>query len=137
MINPNEFRIGNIFWEDYGGYAEIRGFRVLKREDIPAILYNRRGGLVGQISANGCYPVPITYEILINSGYEYDEITYFKKRFEIAEGFLETDPKENRYWSFWTHGLSCGVTGSIRYVHELQNLYFILNGEELEIKFIK
>jgi hypothetical protein len=74
-------------------------------------------------------PIPLTEEWLLNFGFEKDE--------------------RNEYW-FWKNCISVSVLGYIEllsfnkqsfktnlkldYVHQLQNLYFALIGEELTIK---
>ena len=74
-------------------------------------------------------PIPLTEEILLKFGFEKqhneDDFDYwFKKGFcddilwEHSDGFC--------------HSLNYG--GDIKYVHQLQNLYFALTGEELTFK---
>ena len=74
-------------------------------------------------------PIPLTEEWLLKFGFEKqhneDDFDYwFKKGFcddifwEHSEGFC--------------HNLNYG--GEIKYVHQLQNLYFALTGEELVLK---
>lgn len=144
MIDPKELRIGNLLlFEDDGRITYNRVKYVAKDQEGYKGYYVSFGWAscfleTDEQEFEECSvvkPIIITSDILINSGYEYDEITYYKKGFDLAEGFLPTDPPEKISWDFWTHGLSAGITGSIRYVHQLQNLYFAINNEELEIKF--
>lgn len=70
-------------------------------------------------------PIPLTEEWLLRFGFEV----------------LEFDHKENQYGFkgrliVIRHGLFCdyGTSVIIKHVHQLQNLYFSLTGEELTIK---
>ncbi len=82
-------------------------------------------------------PIPLTEEWLVKFGFEYDEkeclykILVNKKEEEYI--YLASDEKFNY--------LKCGYKGEyyfhpsqhIQYVHQLQNLYFALTGEELTL----
>lgn len=69
-------------------------------------------------------PIPITEEWLLKFGYTF-------KSYGYGDG-------EWKQWSFNGYSLNsftCNKTGvDLKYVHQLQNLYFALTGEELKIK---
>lgn len=71
------------------------------------------------------FGIPLTEEWLLNFGAE---------RYEFDNGQLNQYRISNRLFvfrdGFWT---DYGSSKSLRYVHQLQNLYFALTGEELEI----
>jgi len=129
MIDPKELRIGN--WAGYEGeffqvWSEITKYSVdldnLTNRHIKAAAYD-------EIS-----PIPLTPWILERAGFE-----------EWAEGNWRTKPLLNLggwskefnyylpYYNFSTY------TGNviIKHIHQLQNLYFALSGEELEISLTK
>ncbi len=122
MIDAKELRVGN--WIMVAGTGELHPIPA-KVSDISVLFYNPE--LAGKI--------PLTYEILEKCGFsktngfiwnvENDRIAdiYDKGDFrihaEVSRGvFYTTQPKSIDY----------------KYVHQLQNLYFILTGTELEIK---
>lgn len=75
-------------------------------------------------------PIPLTEDWLIKFGFEKDEydpyydLLFFEVRF--YEGAYVYNPI-SEYFPAYGIGLE--------YVHELQNLYFALTGEELSIKY--
>jgi len=78
-------------------------------------------------------PIPLTEEWLLKFGFEKRDGNYYKSRYVIEQGISQ----------FFDNGMSFRITinntesahaNSIKYVHQLQNLYYVLNGEELEIK---
>lgn len=82
-------------------------------------------------------PIPLTEEWLKKFGFEYDEdeLVYYKSMFDYcgneSEDFilLIVSNDENYF--------SVAIAESyepIEYVHQLQNLYFALTGEELTLK---
>lgn len=90
-----------------------------------------------------CEPIPLTPEILEKCGFEKMEREWYQKKYftdcvEVAEemeivhnaktkrcGVRDSDDDDNPY----------AMTGKIiKYLHQLQNLYFALTGEELEFK---
>ena len=92
------------------------------------------GVLIAGLYADGyCYgkgalsffqfkPIPITEEWLLDFDFQYDTITYSKNELMCSENF-----------TFWYKyfGEQGRILHKIKYVHQLQNLYFALTGEEL------
>lgn len=122
-MKANELRIGN--YTDWNGSDrivqsidewEIGEDTVLGRYYFPII------------EVNG---IPLTEEWLLKFGFEWrnTERDYFKEPYSIAlfnSGII----------SFYHEdGESCvELNDELKYVHQLQNLYFALTGEELTIK---
>jgi len=92
-------------------------------------------------------PIPLTEDWLFKLGFEFDskdsftDIMYYEKKY---------DSKLNKISGEITISVdSCGLVQlsdnnikwvdicKIKYVHQLQNLYFALTGEELEVKQFK
>lgn len=72
--------------------------------------------------------VSLTQEILLNSGFTKSFlVTNFA--IQIEAGVLDLTPDENKYNVYVDDNWICIV----EYVHELQNLYFIITGQELII----
>ncbi len=69
-------------------------------------------------------PIPLTEEWLLKFGFEYDSIIWGKE-------LLMLSPNET-FFNIWVETLTYGrLEIEMRYVHQLQNLYFALTGEEL------
>src|SRR5574343_389431 len=112
MIHANELRIGN--WVKIGQFYTTICF----------------------INGDEDYfePIPLTPEIFEKAGFKYDEGMESYDLF-TSSGLISiaTD------YSFFIgdNHLECGFAGGnkslVKYLHQLQNLYFALTGEELQI----
>jgi hypothetical protein len=82
--------------------------------------------------------IPITEEWLINFGFEkqtYSNLRmYYLRLNALSHGTITFYPKENGFnIDLGTiNGYNFGTT-EIKYVHQLQNLYFALTGSELQL----
>lgn len=122
MIKANDIRIGNIFkvredainTEHYPGDIikwDLSDFSAIER---------------GRLNYMDFDPIPLTPELLEKCGFEllvgdYDFDTYSKNGIEVWE-----------HDEGYCHSYAFG--GDVDHLHQLQNLYFVLTGEELEIK---
>lgn len=68
--------------------------------------------------------IPLTEELLINFGFIFSGIVQQKK-------YLRLIYEDGGKLFYYCHPL---LKIEIKYVHQLQNLYFALTGEELEVK---
>lgn len=77
-------------------------------------------------------PILITKEILVRCGFEYDEIEKGNKtELGMYKNILMMLPTSNsKGWYAAPYGYPMSVHRTI-YLHQLQNLYFALVGEEL------
>ena len=86
-------------------------------------------------------PIPLTEEWLLNFGFERDD----EDEAYVGSGLYIEDRNRDRYMSqekrdslkdsFGVWFVNSGrLIRDIKYVHQLQNLYFALTGEELTIK---
>tara|TARA_R110000796_G_C14364505_1_gene413233 strand:+ start:311 stop:688 length:378 start_codon:yes stop_codon:yes gene_type:complete len=81
-------------------------------------------------------PIPLTKEWLLKFGFEYKESDIYiiiTGKFIIAVGSDGSYGLCNNKDS-WDRGESFNNREILNHVHQLQNLYFALTGEELEIK---
>ena len=155
-MKANELRIGNLITIDNSVYW-------LKLRDIPLIVTHigQTMNIKGESSHSvGCEhinqktntyyetysqfienikPIPLTEEWLLRFGFEKGNKVY-KDAFSI--NLLKTDLYLRKcyyggyYWGFnLENKLDCEFNDakSVKYVHQLQNLYFALTGEELTI----
>lgn len=77
-------------------------------------------------------PIPLTEEWLLKLGFEKSEInSQFNKDLLTIQIPLSDiwHPKGRVYFNSWAINNECPL-----YIHQLQNLYFALTGEELTIK---
>jgi len=141
MVQPNELRIGNI----------IEGkFIISLNIEMPVSKTITLKGTVEEILIDICkikefnetyidyesiYPVKLTEEILLKCGFEKIERnseTYYR----LGDFFEVWRLDDNGHC-----GYTCGdnltgnfISTSVDYLHQLQNLYFVISGAELEIK---
>lgn len=128
MIDIRELRIGNIVQPTND--IQIEAPRPIDIEWW-SIIYEREKGLQtgeGMDWEIDVEPVPISAEWLERLGFDYDMITYSLGSVWIAYGDMK--------WDVFLHGLYNGITTSIKHLHQLQNLYHALTGQELTIKEI-
>ena len=106
-MKANELRIGN--WVSNG---EI-GFQITSKD-----IYHRDVRVYGSFIKG----IAITHEWLEMLGFENKRNIYFLGKFtyNIHNG--------------WWYGNKKLPNGNLQYLHQLQNLYFALTGEELEYK---
>ena len=116
MINANEIRLGN--WVRWGGVnVEITTVTIYQRT-----FYKCTEGLVSGI--------PLTPEILIACGFVYVE-DYAEYRYRESTNWFGVFNEHNDDWYFDKPEMSTVV---IKYLHQLQNLYYSLTGQELTYK---
>ena len=79
-------------------------------------------------------PIPLTKEWLLKFGFDFSVDTWYLKGVAIWETEC-CDAKGNEEIGFFYELRDVGMMDMhIKYVHQLQNLYFALTGEELIIK---
>lgn len=118
-MNAKELRIGNKIWR-YCCCDEV--------------LEIRESGIIGldgfrePIPYSKIEPICITNELLLKNGFEqcgYFFTTIFIEMYEVENGWhLHIDNEK----------FETALSMTIKYVHQLQNAYYIATGKELEIK---
>ena len=125
MINIRELRIGNlIYYKGYDGFKKVESIEKLEKwRGGYRVVAGTNNFMTDLISAS---PIPLTTTFLLENG--------FKKSYS-----------ENRAFEIYYHPvgdfcltavggiISFGGTIKIKHIHQLQNLYFSLTGEELNI----
>lgn len=129
MIAPFEFRIGNLYIHRYGDGEVTECNRVTAQllkymESQDEEIWQRR---------YWPEPIPLTEAVLMAAGFEWDDrnIRYKTNKntfFEIS--FSEEQGVTINY-------SVCRQRVNVNSLHQLQNLYHIINGKELEINIEK
>ena len=122
-MKANELRIGNYY--DHNGES---------KQINPSTI-----GEVWVAERTWCKPIPLTADWLVNLGFEHEKDNCYKIPCKIIGGYYkvyysrinneihafgvsyEDEPKEVNNFSW-----------NIKHLHQLQNLYFALTGEELQ-----
>jgi hypothetical protein len=119
-MKANELRIGNWF-NEFGIPKQVTPNLILKLYQIE---------IAGKVAID-ISPIPLTPEILVKAGFEWSiyHQGFYKQDFvfvlhEYEDGFRFKLFRSSEY-----------VGVKINHMHQLQNLYFALTGEELEINF--
>jgi len=129
-MNAKELRIGN--WVNKNGYfRQILGVHsnsVIIMNTPPLTLTKSM-----DIHINKIEPIPLTEEILLKCGFK----DIYNKMWLILEGSPNIEINKSTFQvSVWetindeTEGI---YLNNIKYLHQLQNLYFALTGKELNI----
>jgi hypothetical protein len=123
-MKATELRIGNLVYYN-GILTKITPTEITFQE-----YWQRNKGKNSLKPEESIQPIPLTEEILFRCGFEWcaEAFGYFDKlhaAYIWDNGDIEIHP-------FCTNDQDCWV--KIKYVHQLQNLYFALTGEELNIE---
>ena len=125
MIQANELRIGNCVTDIHSPNAVFRVNEIKKRICVFG------GKLNYRVKYEDLLPIPLTEEILLKCGFEYDKYagSFIKDDFNF-----DLDKTVNNgvngfdvYIKNEEH-----VISKIKHLHQLQNLYFALTNSELE-----
>lgn len=128
-MKANELRIGN--WVEFEG----KHYRIDSISKTFPTLDTTEFG-IGVVDWNNLKPIPLTEEWLIKFGFE--DVT--SEDFGVDKR-IKTFEKE--FFKIYLPEYRCRLFGityvdaaflKIEFVHQLQNLYFALTGEELELK---
>ena len=128
-MEAKELRIGNyIYRPDLTGVG-------LRKEKILEL--GEKAIVTGPIKVKCDYfelsPIPLTKEWLVKFGFEkISQYFYKKEKFSIELFVLD-----NINWAFRfrTTEKSSIMIASIQHVHQLQNIYFALTNEEIEVTY--
>ena len=117
-MKANELRIGNyvsVTWNGSSEITEIEQYHVRLKDGFSDIESLR--------------PIPLTKEWLLKFGFNANR---YNDEFELYPLMFDCEYTDHGEWniSYDGHPLSTEV----KYVHQLQNLYFALTGEELTLK---
>lgn len=119
-MEAKELRIGNL----------VKVFDYKPKVEFDTIATITQYGWETVNGYNGIEPIPLTEEWLLKFGFEINRHFARLNNFEL--GFITREKNWQLEYSIGTIGK--WILKDIEYVHQLQNLYFALTGEELELK---
>lgn len=125
MIQANQIRINNLIYNDIGEIQPVYGVdekSILTKveENGWSICFNPKG-------------IPLTEEWLLKFGFEkgVDNVYFIKTKHFYLKIFQSIG---HALCSVDKYSKAIKINDDIKYVHQLQNLYFALTGKELTIK---
>ena len=121
-MKATELRIGNLVnYNNLQCKISVPDFAVFE-------MYERK-----KLELSSYQPIPLTEEWLLKFGFEEHPSRLFVFQKEWGEDEIEYINK-SQYQGCYEFQLCGSRVKIIQYVHQLQNLYFALTGNELEIK---
>lgn len=126
MIKENEIRVGNkVLVNNIIVTIKSINFNPVNNEYYVGVFENSSQYLIAL-----CFPIPLTEEILLKCGFEYQDDLgiFFKGLFEIQKLRLGIDLRER------FEAMLYDFNPSLDYLHQLQNIHFVLTGTELIYK---
>lgn len=117
-MKANELRIGN-YVKSFKGIEVVVDVLCdsVNTEKIEGVHY-------GDIS-----PIPLSYDWLITLGFKQENGLFYRSPYNQKPIY-----SRGKYFGFNSLGAGSVNCNEFQYVHQLQNLYFALTGEELTIK---
>jgi hypothetical protein len=134
-MKANELRIGNyVTWRDEESKDSILTVTGIVLNDCIWVEWEWEDGEKDytECDFDGLKPIPITEEFLIKFGFEKCDKYNMAYTWRHKDVFFELRVEED-FESIRFENLP-SIFSEIKYIHQLQNLYFALTGEELTIK---
>jgi hypothetical protein len=136
-MKAEELRIGNLVW--ISDTVTLMLYREIEKINIHHLM-----GLTGwKEPIVEIEPIPLTKEWLIRFGFNYEDPLIYGK----SGWYLKLKNQDLPSFIFFNNHLQCSlfisssfnmcfidINGHCEHVHQLQNLYFSLTGQELTIK---
>jgi hypothetical protein len=123
-MKANELRIGNYILNEYDTPSKVR--------EITHYECVFLGDNLLKQDLQNCNPVPLTEELLLKCGFNKKA-----RRIVWDIGWIElwySSYAKNYQVRFYKTGNDIEKVINIEYLHQLQNLYFAITGEELDVK---
>lgn len=136
MINAKELRVGNFIGDNKNIYR-VESIVETSTEDVYQVSFSRTDALTGlrySISSEKITPILLTPEIL-ERNCSFEVVQTERRNSVVAlfgdyqKGDFVLNSGHDEFW-YW----SAPMNTKIKYLHHLQNLYFDLVGEELNIQ---
>lgn len=135
MIEIKEIRVGNFVAIDYQNSEKLPCAVLIIDGAEPGVFTDLADHLF--VSCQDLHPIPLTKEWLLRFGFRERNGVFTKSRQqELGHdlGDFSVSFYDDTQMKVWRGDRYIGVVGSCGFVHQFQNLYFILNAQELTIK---
>lgn len=135
-MEAEELRVGNYIFDDNYVVSNIKGIESSNSAKRWSEKYSLRIYIYPRDSKDDaryildlvlCRPIPLTEEWLLKFGFE-------RKPWGLVKGGLLFRDNIKNPCKELTLEVGNGFRVTLQYVHQLQNLYFALTGEELTVK---
>jgi hypothetical protein len=135
MIEQNELRIGNMV-QVLGHIETVKEITTLGGTHEMGVVLGEWGEHSSDFNYNGkafaslgiVLPIPLTEEMLLKCGFKKDLANVFHDKISLYEGKIKEE-------GFRLYGQYAIEKVKVKYLHQLQNLYFTLTGNELKYKY--
>jgi hypothetical protein len=125
-MKPTELRIGNLVKNNEPRYGnKILVIESIGDNDTVNVFFR-------EYPMSALEPIPLTEEWVLKFGFESLENTGFFRKYYNDKYYILSNPKQ-QYTEICVNSI-CGGQSKTQYVHQLQNLYFALTGEELTLE---
>jgi|ERR1700751_492507 len=129
-----ELRVGSLLKH---GNDEVHVFSIHFEDRVEISCDGNNSGesnYIATVDSEKLTPIPLTEDWLIKFGFEKTkENEYFIDKHTVLLG-VKLDPLVGKTRAIVYRNASVGVMPICLYVHQLQNLFFALSGEELECR---
>lgn len=144
-MTVKELRIGNLIFDDFNEVHSVEAiksgeFIEYNKNGIESIIFSKINGTIGMFVCDKVFPIPLTEEWLLKLGLvkykeaiPYSYVFHLKKKFGYSRFRIQYAHYGDGSEGFYNLHLYNKQCKKVMYVHELQNLYFALMGEELEV----
>ena len=131
-IKANELRIGNYITMPFLGIDAIQVIGIAVKENFELFIQSKLNNNTFFEKPEKYKPIPLTEEWILRFGFELFQDKWEVKRYKLND-FTYTIPQ---YLNDIPKGLFYkGINfKNIEFIHQLQNIFFALTGEELTIK---
>lgn len=138
-MNIKELRIGNwVLVNDpyYNGIkiplfpAKIVGINTELKKAVDVVSENLKKEHFNTIEIQNVEGIPTSIEWLSKLGFKKDTTITTREQYAY-NNFVIAQMKESAYWYLWSDLGEYQEGIELYYVHQLQNLYFVLTGDEL------
>lgn len=140
-MRPEELRIGNLFGLSESNKTEVAQYleETLKQEYFPICAIEGTEVRLFieeelEFSYSDLIPIPLTEEWILKFGFINNDGDY---EIEIGrQGFRLVLAQDTDWLLLYRDDIGCNYNALIfiDYIHQLQNLYYALTGEELKLK---
>ena len=131
MIRPvNDFRIGNLVLDEDGELCKIEQLSSEKMECFQQVSTIKTQSCISDKYPSNIYAIELTEEWFLKAGFEKCFTNDFWYSIKIADKRLLISILGNVEIEKWDRTM-INFLSICEYVHQLQNLYFALCGEEL------